>query len=513
VLSFVNLCYFRVWHELESFNLSRFPAIQSLPDRAVLLAAMANVLLWGVALTALVVLFRRRHSTITNRGRVLFLLALVVPLTSVDRVVSERYQLLRGELIRVIGPLPTLLLYCGAALLFGAAIWRWHAGLARGTSVLLLIFAPGLLLTFGKAIQQMSVNPALLADRPSPPPSATARKTPRVIWLLFDEWDYRLSFTDRLPDLELPEMDRLTQTSLAATNALPPARATALSIPMLLTGERYQATALDGPSRLTVTPIEEPDSHYDWSRRDSIFTEAHAMHFNTALAGWYLPYCRVIPEELNSCEWLPLENQRNSVRRDSVAHAMIDETRSLFETSLFSPFGQSLATRHHVQSYRSLSQRAQQLISDPAYGVVFVHMPIPHTPFIYDRAKGTLTAENSAVEGYYDALALLDRTIGEFRRKMEAAGQWDSSTVLFTTDHYFRSASVLDGKMDFRVPFLLKLAGQKAGVRYTTRFNTLLTKALLTAVLRGEVTTPEEAVGWLDAHRITAQPLGPATPE
>ena len=81
---------------------------------------------------------------------------------------------------------------------------------------------------------------------------------------------------------------------------------------------------------------------------------------------------------------------------------------------------------------------------------------------------------------------------------MEAAGNWDSSTVLFTSDHHFRQDVVIDGKRDSRIPFMLKLAGQKEGIVYGTPFNTVLTGDLLLAVLRGEVTSATGAVEWID---------------
>ena len=64
-----------------------------------------------------------------------------------------------------------------------------------------------------------------------PPPIATGRplresqargKSPRVLWVIADEWDYRLTFVDRNPTLQLPEIDRLRGTSLYADHASPP---------------------------------------------------------------------------------------------------------------------------------------------------------------------------------------------------------------------------------------------------------------------------------------------------
>src|SRR5581483_6278656 len=203
----------------------------------------------------------------------------------------------------------------------------------------------------------------LLDDPPMAPATASARGSGRVLWLLFDEWDYRLTFEDRLRGLQLPEIDRLTQTTLAATNAIPPARATVASLPMLLSGERYTREDLNGPRSFQVSPIDEPERRLEWSSRDLIFSAARKLGRNTALAGWYLPYCRVLANQLSACDWMPLANQRNSVRSDRLWHAMLDQERSLLETSLFSPFGQSLTTAQHVRTYQRLYEDTMQYLT------------------------------------------------------------------------------------------------------------------------------------------------------
>ena len=91
--------------------------------------------------------------------------------------------------------------------------------------------------------------------------------------------------------------------------------------------------------------------------------------------------------------------------------------------------------------------------------------------------------------------------MGELRRTMEKAGVWDSTTVLFTSDHGYRDSEALDGKSDPRIPYILKLASQKEAVAYTQEFNTVLTADLLMGVLRGEITDPASATSWLDRNR------------
>ena len=97
---------------------------------------------------------------------------------------------------------------------------------------------------------------------------------------------------------------------------------------------------------------------------------------------------------------------------------------------------------------------------------------------------------------------------------METAGVWDSSAVVISGDHWWRAevwsrldsvtaeeAAVAPATPDHRVPFVVKLPGEKEPLAYQPEMNTILTHDLLLAMLRGEVRTPQEAAAWLDQHR------------
>jgi arylsulfatase A-like enzyme len=192
--------------------------------------------------------------------------------------------------------------------------------------------------------------------------------------------------------------------------------------------------------------------------------------------------------------------QHNSMG-DNFWQILPNQTRSLFETNLFSLFGRSLTANQQTGVYQAMMGEAKRLVVDRDFGLTLVHLPIPHAPHAYNRKTGTFTLGNSPIAGYIDSLALLDRSVGELRRTMENSGVWDSTTVLFTSDHGYRDSEALDGKSDPRVPYLLKLPSQKDAVTYTPDFNTVLTADLLLDVLRGEISGPASATAWLDRNR------------
>lgn len=181
--------------------------------------------------------------------------------------------------------------------------------------------------------------------------------------------------------------------------------------------------------------------------------------------------------------------------------AVLKYPRSLFETSLLSPFGQSLATKEAAQRIQALVQQARVVAADPSLSLVFIHAQPPHAPHPYNRRKNDFSLANSPVRGYLDSLELADRTLGEIRSAMEEKSLWDSSDVLVSADHSYRSAHALDGHpRDRRVPFLLKLAGSRQASVYDGMFNTLVTRELISGILRNQIKTNDEAIAWITQH-------------
>ena len=94
---------------------------------------------------------------------------------------------------------------------------------------------------------------------------------------------------------------------------------------------------------------------------------------------------------------------------------------------------------------------------------------------------------------------------------MEGAGLWERTVVLVSADHGLRNedgwslatrapAMPAGTRPLPLVPFLLKLAGHDRPLEYAPAFNTVLTHDLLLALLRGDISGPEEVLRWLDQN-------------
>jgi hypothetical protein len=285
---------------------------------------------------------------------------------------------------------------------------------------------------------------------------------------------------------------------MSASEAYPPGPETPISIPGYYDGRLVSYIDHEGPRELVVR-FHGEDHDVGMSTQTSVFDRARTLGANTALLEWYHPTCRVL-NNLTYCRWWPLAMQHNSMG-ESFWQVLPNQARSLGETNIFSLFGRTLTADQHTGVYHEMMAEAKKLLADPAYGFVLVHLPVPHAPHAYDRKTGTFTLGNKPFQGYWDSLALLDLTVGELRRAMEDAGLWDATTVLFTSDHSYRDSERLDGKTDYRIPYLLKLAGQKDGAVYDKRFNTVLTSDMLMDVMNGQVRDGASTADWIDRNR------------
>ncbi|HXF38778.1 MAG TPA: sulfatase-like hydrolase/transferase [Blastocatellia bacterium] len=382
---------------------------------------------------------------------------------------------------------------------------RWRCAVVRFASTGLLILSPFIVVTFFQA----SSFGAKFSDRP---PSLLIKGTsakPRVLWLVFDELDQAMLFSRRPADLKLPEIDRLKEASVYASNAYPPSDSTLMSMPAMITGRFISDAKVNGPADLFIQYAGSSNSVL-WSSQSNIFGEARGYDVNSAVIGWYHPYCRILGQSLAYCHY-------QEFGRMPFGESMSQQLKTLARTvplATYCGFFEEKDLEQHERrrafmiSYTGVLEHARKAAVDRDLGLIMVHWPIPHPPAIFNHLTNEF--ELGMQSGYLGNLALVDRTIGELRRDLESAGLWDDTIVLITSDHWFRSEihfrtkeddEALAGLTDHRVPFLLKLADQNVCVPYDREFNNVLVHDLLLALLRAELKSPESVVSWLDNNR------------
>lgn len=383
---------------------------------------------------------------------------------------------------------------------------------AKLAVTLILILAPLVPITIAQAVVIAVKKNHSAGTATAKPLTETAGGRPRVLWLIFDEFDYRIAFEQRPATVKLPELDRLAASSLFAENAYPPAGETFLTMPALISGKLVSEARRKGSNDLMIN-FGEDGVATAWSTQPNVFSRARELGFNTALVGWRQPYCRILGSSLTKCAWEGYESfvQEPGLTPYLYAHAVnaVPVTELFFEPTIDV---RDAVRKKHLADFTRIYRQAIDAATDPNLGLVMVHWPIPHPPTIYDRSTAEISV--SAGNSYLDNLELVDRTLGVIRRAMENNGTWDNTIVLVSSDHWWRAEyfwkgnadwtpeeeTAWGGTIDRRIPFILKVNGEER-VSFAPPFNTVLTHDLVMAILRAEVIDTKSAATWLEQHR------------
>lgn len=367
--------------------------------------------------------------------------------------------------------------------------------------------------------QARGLNATVVAHRTTE--LAGTSPKPRVIFILLDELSYQQLYEHRYPNLQLPQFDALARESTVFTDVTATANYTEKAVPALLSGQPVEDMRGRSDGMLEVRSAKNaPWQLFD--ERKTIFEDAIDAGYNTTVVGWFNPYCRILPDVLNSCYWTDAYTISNGLdsdgsfrsnliaSADSLVHA--PTVRHLLLRMLHVPesFGDTSLGKAHVDDFLHLRAAADKVLLDPSAGFTFIHMPIPHPYGIYNRATHQLTTQSST---YIDNLALSDRYLGRVRGLLEKSGQWDSSTILVMGDHGWRTTLIwegtlawtaaeerasLGGKFDERPAYIVKLAGQTSGTRIDVPFAALRTRGLIDEVIAGKIQSPSDLKQWVE---------------
>jgi arylsulfatase A-like enzyme len=268
------------------------------------------------------------------------------------------------------------------------------------------------------------------------------------------------------------------------------------AIPSLLYGKRLVRSSIEGAGTRRLDFAGGASAVFGGG--ESVFAQVRSHGWNSAVAGWYLPYCRIFASQLTDCYWDARYLQTSSAS-PALLEAAVDETRMLFETAQASPFGRTLAAGRHAAEYAALLAAARRYAADPSVGMAFIHFNIPHKPYFFNPKTGRPGRSGYSAARYDDALELVDRSVSDILSSLNGAGLDSKTAIILSSDHPARFPTRIDGGQDPHVPFFVHLPGQADGVVSTQEFSTIRTADLVLAIAAGEVKSPADLEHFLTA--------------
>lgn len=505
-LSLANLCYLRSWMELLTFTPANTFYMKEAPKPPQYFGLML-----AVGLTALVVgsfggwVHSRRSKTRAWVWRGLILALLLIVANQLRLVASTMapalYPWLRQPVLSRIGWSGVAMVLAVGGIVANWLVWK-HAKVVSGFGArLLFLLWPLAPLFFVQGIycclRPLELNAALTDGTKNGAGAAQARAG-RVVWVIFDEWDYRLTFEAKRGGPGLPHLEKLKAEAMFARGIRGLANDTRECVPSMLAGrvlkdlqpqDEASATVLDAIAQRTV-PLKS---------LETVFGRLTKAGYRTAVVGWYLPYCRLWGNSIQDCQWWQTDSER-SAQQGEVWQVLTNQLRQRVETGVLSPFGISSAAENAGKTLDQMLGSLDGKLADGRIDLVYAHLPLPHPPFFYDPDTGARNKGNRYEGGYWDHLVLLDETVGRIRSRLERAGLWDSTALVLTSDHHYRNSRALDGVGDERVPLLVRLpgVGKAAGVTVDQRKTNLLVGALVEKLVKTELKTPKDVADWIE---------------
>jgi arylsulfatase A-like enzyme len=89
----------------------------------------------------------------------------------------------------------------------------------------------------------------------------------------------------------------------------------------------------------------------------------------------------------------------------------------------------------HEEAVKDLEQHALQTLATSQADIIYLHLPVPHPPAVWDRRTGKYALGGS----YLDSLDLSDRLLGRILDLLEAQPRWSETTLVVQGDHSWRT--------------------------------------------------------------------------
>jgi predicted secreted protein len=340
------------------------------------------------------------------------------------------------------------------------------------------------------------------------------RTEKRIVWILFDELSYRLAIEHTPEGTKFPNFQSFHSESISFGNLAPAGMYTDRVIPSILSGNRFDQikSSLDG--RLFY--LDQRTGH--WAAYDpeqSLFGLADRSGWNPAVAGWYNPYCRIFIHVLSRCSWKPLDGDvhlHESSEHPSVLSNALAVPQHYLDRAL-SHSGPGALPEDKLRrflSYQAIMEDSAALIGDGQVRFIFIHIPVPHPPGIFDRR----THQFSAGGSYLDNLVLADDALGQLLQEIGKTPWASETAVIVSSDHSWRvplwrngpdwtseDQTISGGDFDARPVFLVHYPGQTNGVEISAPESEMLEHDIVAAMLDQTLQNPDDLSRFVrDSH-------------
>jgi hypothetical protein len=484
---------------------------QVMPITSLTRGVMLDLLLLALVLGGGFAWLRRMQSMFLRR--VLWLSALFATTFVTERgLVDVLHNLSNGFALPAwAAQLPWIVLAAAVPLLLFAP--RYYDLVTKATEVFLMSAGIATLFVVLPQLLYACFNHAP-AEQASFAHTASQRRhlgEPRVVWVLFDELSYDQVFEHRQPDVELPAFTAFRQESVSFSQLAPLGNQTEVILPSLFLG-RPIIQVKSNPQG-TMLWLSNPEMSWKSFRpEDTVFAAAQRQGWETGVAGWYNPYCRILATVLDRCYWTHREFAFGGrFNRLSSQQSVWDNARDGLPLipQIENAWRHTPSNQSHRADYRNVLREAKSLISDENIRFAFIHLPVPHPPGIF-ADPGQRIGER---EDYLGNLILADQALAQLRAAIAKTSAASDTIIIVSSDHSWRVSTwrgtpgwtkseerATGGAVfDPRPVLMVRFPGQNTPEQVDRPQSEMIVHDLLLDLIAGKVRTPAEWIARLPA--------------
>lgn len=477
-LSFVNLCFIRVWTSLTSSENYFFQ--ENIPNNADLIALILNILIFSTVFFLVMRLFRRTRSPVLRMIFACFFFVIcIIPINFLRINLTQINFALFTSLSKFLKALTILAIFT-----FTIYTLKFHLNkLLKITYSLLLIFSPLLLLNIVNASIKISRNNAIkpaLPGKTQISESQVILPKQKVILMIYDALDYHNLFVSK-NKASLPHLTQFKNQSLFANKAISPSDCTLNSISSYLIGKTVMKAKTIDAYKLQVLLKGENEFSYINFSTPNLFQKVKEQGARTAAIGWHFPYCKLFGNFIDQCTSLNSGLVSFGSSSKDFLGKMLEHIHSL------SPLYRRM---YSVNNFLKFTDQVGSTLQNNNIDFLYIHWPLPHNPIIFDSQTNKISPFVFSNDNNLN-LKLLDNTLG-FHLGAIKENSWKDAIVILTADHGWGIRPAHEFDWIRRVPLIIRLPNNMKFEEINLPFNTLLLYELVPKLINKEITTSKE---------------------
>ena len=335
----------------------------------------------------------------------------------------------------------------------------------------------------------------------------------RVVWIVFDELSYREVFEKAASNgLTLSEFESVRAQSVSFRKVVPAAFMTEWAVPSLFLGAAVEDVKAKNPREISIR-FAGQSNYQPFDPQATIFGELYRQQLNSAIIGWYSPYCDLFASVVPSCQWesdLPMPILEGMSGEQTALQNAVGLARDRMQLMRGHTNGADKGIPWDVaereRSCSRLMTDAISAIANPTTSLVFIHLPVPHPPGFYNRHT-----QSTGRGTYLDNLVLADKTLKALFDAILNSNARDVTTMIVTSDHSWRigiwkrdprwskeESAAAPRDFDPGIPLLIHFPNQKQGLEIEQSFDAIRSRSLIEGILDGQLETPDAVRIWAE---------------